>query len=154
MSKSIGQVLQCSRYIYSMTMYTHSFVLMWPLDDNIHTPYNNIHIWLITFTPCHKGYSRLTTRDVLIHIALFHWCDLVLKNKERSIILHLKNFFQSFTVGKHGRSNVILNVCDITRLIRSEFHRTKNYETLYDTTYNVMSHCSFRSIETSSHKTV
>lgn len=128
-SKSIGQVLQCSRHIHKwQCTLIHS-------TYNVHAPYNNIYIW---------PHNTLTTGDYprLIIEACAHthcsseWCDFVLKNKEQSIILHLKNL-QSFTVGKLiDMVEIILFWMYVESRRDSQWISSyATYETLYNATY-------------------
>lgn len=48
---------------------------------------------------CHKETTFKTDYQACAHTHCSFQCNFVLKNKEQSIILHLKNL-QSFTVGK------------------------------------------------------
>lgn len=70
-------------------MYTHSFT--------VHASYNNTYIWPHNIL----AIKRLpkTDHQACAHTHCSFQCNFVLKNKEQSIILHLKNL-QSFTVGK------------------------------------------------------
>lgn len=106
-SKSIGQVLQCSRHIHKwQCTLIHSVY--------IHTPYNNIYIWPHNH-PCHKETIETTYQACAHTHCSFHWCNFVLKNKEQSIYITFKKFSVIYNreAYRHGRNNLILNVCGI-----------------------------------------